>query len=286
MARGTALRILAEFGEGQWGMVTAAQAAGRGVNTTMLTRLVQAGLLEPLTRGVYRLPGHGPDLLDTVKAAWLRLDPQLPAWERKPLGANGGVVSHRSAAAAHRIGDLVAERVEITVPRRRTTRDAHMHLRRGRLAPDEVTRLDGLPVTTVERTVVDLLADHVDGGHIGDVIADANQQGVLDVDKLAAQAEPFAIRYGVRGRDGQALLSSLTELAGRGPIGQIAEINEQVDQLAASLRAAVAAIVKPNDLQLGGSLTADWRRKIMDGLVAPLRERINVEKPPNDGEEK
>lgn len=210
-----ALRIVGDYAADQWGMVTTAQAVAAGVDRTTLVRLVDAGLLESPARGVYVVPAASPTHVDE-RAAWLRLEPSRAAWKRQPLNADGGVLSHRSAAKIHGLGDLITDGVDITVPRRRTTRDPHVRLRRGTLTDDEVTVIDGLPVTTVKRTVLDLLADHVDGGHVGDVIADALRRNDVDLDTLAAQAGTHAAKYGIRGRDGGALLTSLLSQATEG----------------------------------------------------------------------
>ncbi|MGH3932114.1 MAG: type IV toxin-antitoxin system AbiEi family antitoxin domain-containing protein, partial [Pseudonocardiaceae bacterium] len=154
-----ALRIVGDYAAGQWGMVTTAQAVAAGVDRTTLARLVNAGLLESPARGVYLVPAASPTHVDE-RAAWLRLEPSRAAWQRQALDADGGVLSHRSATRIHGLGDLLTSGVDITVPRRRTTRDPRVHLRRGTLTADEVIVIDGLPVTTAERTVLDLLADH------------------------------------------------------------------------------------------------------------------------------
>lgn len=231
MRMAQALRIVGDHAADQWGMVTTAQAVAAGVDRTTLARLVDAGLLESPTRGVYAVPAASPKHVDE-RAAWLRLAPRRPAWRRQPLDADGGVISHRSAAKIHSLGDLITDGVEITVPRRRTTRDPRVRLRRGTLTPNDVTVIDGLPVTTVERTILDLLADHVDGGHAGDVIADALRRNDLDLDQLAGKATSHAAKYGVRGRDGRALLNTLLDQANDSDTrrrGQIATLLSSLD---------------------------------------------------------
>jgi hypothetical protein len=151
------------------------------------------------------------------RAAWLRLAPDQPGWERKPLDPDGGVLSHRSAAALHGLGDMVADVVEITVPRRRTSRDPNVRLRIAKLADDEVTSVDGLPVTTVERTIADLMADHTDGGHLGDVIADAHRRHLVDLRALSRRVARYAAAYGVRDRGadlGTKLIARLLDQVG------------------------------------------------------------------------
>jgi hypothetical protein len=56
-----------------------------------------------------------------------------------------------------------------------------------------VTRVDGLPVTTVERTVVDLAANR-SVGHVGAIVDDLVTQGRLDLEFLRSAAESVARR--------------------------------------------------------------------------------------------
>ena len=60
--------------EGQWGLITLQQVRAAGVAWRSLTRLVEAGLLERVAHGVYRVRGGAePDHLD-LRAAWLQLE--------------------------------------------------------------------------------------------------------------------------------------------------------------------------------------------------------------------
>jgi hypothetical protein len=152
-----------------------------------------------------------------IRVAWLRLDPERPAWERDGLGEKDGVVSHRSACLLHQLGDIPAPQVELTVPGRLTTREPWVKLHRhdGPLPAEDVTNVDGMPVTTVNRTVLDLLRDGADAGHIGGVIADAERRGLLDIEALAEQAGQYANRYAMAEASGGELLSTLTAEAGQ-----------------------------------------------------------------------
>lgn len=216
MERVEALSVLAVLAEDQSGLVTAAQASARGVDRVTQKRLAEDDLLERVGRGVYRVAGAAPPQYPEIRVAWLRLDPGRPAWERDGLGANDGVVSHRSACLVHRLGDIPAPAVEITVPRRRTTRelDVRLLIREG-MTPEDVVMIEGLPVTTAARTVVDLLADHADGGHVGGVIADAEQRGLIAIDDLAPRVQHLAASYGMPGASGHELLAELANQAGR-----------------------------------------------------------------------
>jgi hypothetical protein len=168
-------------------------------------------VLERVAQGVYRLSGSPtPEHLE-LRAAWLQLAPDVPAWERTP---HQGVVSHRSAAAVYGLGHLPADRHEFTLPIRRQSRRPDVRLHQREVTDSEWTPLRGLPVTRPARIAADLLADREDPAAVGHVVADAIR-GVYDypgtfVDALA----PHAAKFGLRSHDGIALLGWLLDLVG------------------------------------------------------------------------
>jgi hypothetical protein len=217
MERVEALQVVGEIAADQWGLFTTQQAGAAGVNRTTLTRLVSAGLVDHVTRGVHLVVAAGtPNHLEE-KSAWLRLAPSRRAWERDAADRDNGTLSHRTACVLHGLGDIPAPQVEITVPRRRTTRIAGVRLHRGDLTRDEITTTnDGLPVTTVERTIRDLLVAQVDGGHLGGVLNDALRRRLVDAQGLLAMMADHAPAYGISGGDGLHLLRHLLYQAGAG----------------------------------------------------------------------
>lgn len=190
-------------------------------------------------------------------AAWLALDPARLAVNRLSDGPDGLVVSHASAAAFYGFGDLDADRHEFTVPARKQTRRPDLRLHRGALSSDDVVVHRGLPVTTPARTVVDLLTDGHDGGHVAGVLAGAIRARQLNVDELRGQLAPFAVRFGFRRHDGEALLQHLLELGG---------VAEQVDADALAEAARAVNMSMPAVLA-----AAEVARSTLEEHVAPLR---------------
>ena len=111
-------------------------------------RLARGGLV-PLHRGVYAA-GHG------------MLRPQ-GRWLAAVLACGpGAVLSHRSAAALWGLRPTTRPAVDVTAPRTRTGRPGiDLHLPRC-LEPEHRTEQNGIPCTTVARTLADLGAviDH------------------------------------------------------------------------------------------------------------------------------
>lgn len=205
---------LAEVAASQWGLFTAPQAQHLGVSRVRLSRLAQAGVLVRLAHGVYALRGAMSSERLELRAAWLGLDPARLASDRLGDGPTGAVVSHASAADLFGLGDLDADRHEFTVPFRKQTRRPEVRLHRGTLEAAEVTLHDGLPVTTPERVVLDLLAAGYDGEHVAGVLASTVRDRRIDLSHLAVRLVPFAARFGLPPRDGQRLLDHLLDIGG------------------------------------------------------------------------
>lgn len=134
----------AALASAQHGALTRRQAAASGVTRYRLAALLQDRLLDEPVPGVLR-----------VRAA-------VPTWQQRVsvavLAAGGAVASHRSAARLHGLDGLRNQvTVEVSVPRARRHRLAGVvthHVTP--LDPTDVTVLDGIPCTTIARTLADL----------------------------------------------------------------------------------------------------------------------------------
>src|SRR2546421_51 len=82
--RPSPLPRLRDLAQDQWGLVTRRQIEAAGIGPTTLERLTApGGTLERVARGVYLMVGApSPDHQD-LRAAWLQLAPDIPAWERQ-----------------------------------------------------------------------------------------------------------------------------------------------------------------------------------------------------------
>jgi hypothetical protein len=212
MVRPSTVSRLAEIATDQWGLITRRQAVQAGVPRATLDRLAATGdLLERVAHGVYRLSAApNPDNLE-LRAAWLQLAPDVPAWERTP---NQGVVSHRSAAALYGLGHLPADTQEFTVAARKQSRRSDVRLHHRRLSPEEWTTVRGLFVTRPARIASDLLVENEDPEAVAHVVADAIRS-ITDYPGTFAKAlAPHAASFGLRRGDGLALLRWLLDLVG------------------------------------------------------------------------
>jgi hypothetical protein len=205
-------RLIPEFTESQWGLITHRQLIALGIRPATLARLLADGTLERVTHGVYRMRGSGE--LDHVglHAAWLMLDPAVPAWERLD-SPDVALISHASAAELYRVGDVRADVHEFTLPVRRQTRRPDVRLHRGHVPVDHRIILHGLPVTRAGWMIGDLLADHIDPETVARITAEVVDR-VLDYPPAIAQrVAPFAPRFGLPRGDGLGVLDQLLTLA-------------------------------------------------------------------------
>lgn len=98
------------------------------------------------------------------------------------LWANGrGAISHDSALVVHDLCDINPARVHLTIPRSyRISRAGgeHYTLYRADLGQQDITRLDGVSVTTIRRTLTDSV-DNVPAYLVRQAIANAHERGAI-----------------------------------------------------------------------------------------------------------
>lgn len=145
------LHELFQFAAAHGGLVTRPQALEMNVAPAIQARLCSAGVLVRVHPGVYRVNGHPFSFASQARAAFLAVETN--AW-----------LSHRTAAALWKllpepgavgVGD--APPIELVRPRKAYTDHAGLLIRRAALLHgDHVTELDGVPLTSPARTVLDL----------------------------------------------------------------------------------------------------------------------------------
>lgn len=150
----------------------------------LLSRMADSGELERVAHGVYATPSAVGHELTEKRALWLSLEPQQVANERLVQAHLTGVISHASAAVLHEAGDILEPRLEVTLPRRYRARRPAIQVHRGGLDPSEVTLVGGLPVTTPQRTLADLLRQGQDRDHVASLLRDMVRQGSLRTARL------------------------------------------------------------------------------------------------------
>jgi len=264
MAGREARAQIAQIAADQWGLITTSQAAAVGVSKVLLSRMASSGELERVTHGVYATPAAATDELLETKALWLTLDPARPAYERLEDLPTSGVLSHATAAALHGIGDLLDDRVEVTLPRRHRSRRPELRTHRGELEPYEVTRVDGLPVTTAARTVVDLVTIGNDRDHVATILREALRRGLATPrDVRDALVRHLGKERGVEVLDELVTAAGLDEASAEAAIADSDVVRRVAGELAArSLANAQLSLLSPDLMK---RIAPDWNPA--EGLV-------------------
>jgi very-short-patch-repair endonuclease len=136
-------RLIARIAGRQEGVVARRQLLAAGLSSKQIARRLENGELLPEFPGVYRVGHRAPSVKARYVAAVLAC-------------GEGAVLSGR--AAGHLLGLLrgPAPPPEVTTPTERRVKG--IATSRRRLPPDETMERDGVPVTTVPRTLLDLAA--------------------------------------------------------------------------------------------------------------------------------
>lgn len=262
--------MLADLSASQWGMVTTAQAAERGVGRLVLSRLARAGHLVRLLHGVYRDAGAPSDEFESLRAAWLSTDPALTADQRLGDLPRGVIVMGESAASLHGIGDLPADVHRFSSAVRRQSQRREVRYRKRDLDLVDLTIVHGLPATTMERTLADLVEARTDLTLVADALRDAVHARHLDLDRLRELLGPLSARNGFRSGDGAALLDHLRALAGIDTAGLAREI---VASKELSMHVAANALARLNTTDTARAFDTPAFRQAVQAMDDAL-ERI------------
>jgi len=174
---------LGDLTDTQHGYFTRSQAVDEGVDDMNLQRAVKSGAIHRLDHGVYRIAGTGQDVHERLRVAWLRLTPDKSPRQRTMFPHVW--VSHRSAASLFDLGVTTADVPEFISDQRLQPRaEVRIRVRTQGLERWEWMVRDGFAVTTPARTIADLAADRMDGGHLGRVVSDALAMGLVTDDEV------------------------------------------------------------------------------------------------------
>ncbi len=167
---------LYEIAESQAGYFTAQQAREAGFSWERLSSNAKRGRFLRIKRGIYRLTHFPGSPHEDLFAAWLRTGPN-------------SAISHESALSVYELSDVLPGEVHVTVPRTASRRRENIRLHTNRLTHDEITIREGLPVTTVERTIADVVTSGLAYEQVRQAIRESLQRGLTTRENLLAQAE-------------------------------------------------------------------------------------------------
>jgi predicted transcriptional regulator of viral defense system len=151
-----------------------------GIKDSVLARLTQRGKLQRVARGVYRIPYFPSDRLGQYREAIL--------WARADGGPEKIALSHETALAVYGISDANPSRVQITVPksaRLRRRRPKWVEIHRVDLRASDIVNREGLPVTTIEKAIFQVVEETGRVGLARGALKDARKQGYISAEKAS-----------------------------------------------------------------------------------------------------
>ena len=167
-------RIAAIAGR-QGGVISTRQLMAAGLDRSAIARRVRRGWLHPIHQGVYAV-GH-TSLTSTGR------------WFAAVLACGDrAVLSHRPAAAAWDLRPVPSGPVDVTVPPGGRELRSGLRMHRSALEDSEKTSIDGLPITTPERTLLDI-ATILRPDHLERAVEQAEWRRLVDREELQRLAE-------------------------------------------------------------------------------------------------
>lgn len=138
--------LLFQLAEPQHGYFTAWQAVAAGMPIARLPVMSSRGQIEHVSRGVYKLPYYpASDVAPYIEAV---------LWPQGLIG----VASHESALLLHGLSDASSSQIHITVPAAHRVRreiPPHLQVHHADLRPAESKMMNGVPVTSPVRSILD-----------------------------------------------------------------------------------------------------------------------------------
>ena len=137
---------LYQLAERQDGYFSARQAQQVGFTRPLLSHHVKTGRFIRVKHGIYRRAQFPESAYADLFVAALEL-------------YGRGVFSHETALALIELSDTLPSRIHLTVPPQISRHHPDLKLHTSRLARNEITQRHGLAVTTVQRTLANLIAN-------------------------------------------------------------------------------------------------------------------------------
>ena len=205
---------LIEHARDHGGVVTRSEALALGVPSTTLSRMVRQGILYRSGAGAYSLPGFDDQHLVPLHTACRKL---------------GAVASHQSAAQIHRIDRPQWVKPTVSVARRRTKDFAGVTVHQlTDLTDDHITVVRTLPITTPERTIIDLAAVSSEW-NLERIVDNALAARTIDLGRLH---ELFS-EVGRQGKPGTRVLRTILDARSPGYVAPESELERRLIALIA-----------------------------------------------------
>jgi len=168
--------------ENQGGFFAASQARNHGFTWDRLSKNAKSGRFKRVAHGVYRLTNFPRSAFEDLYIAWLRAGLDT-------------VISHESALSVYDLSDVLPSENHVIVPRSSSTRRKGIRQHTNHLDELDITTREGLPITTIPRTLADVSATGLAREQIMMAIQEGVEKGMVTMEMLRDQADKRGGRF-------------------------------------------------------------------------------------------
>ena len=176
MAKKPDFNHLYQLAEGQAGYFTAKQGQEAGYSRERLSDLTARGQFIRIQRGIYRLSHFPASRFEDLFIAQMRAGPN-------------SIISHDSALAVYDLSDVLPAEIHVIMPRTGSRRRDGIRLHTNNIERDEITKRDGLSITTPSRTIADVIANGLGIELVRQAVEEAIKKGLVTKAQLLEQAD-------------------------------------------------------------------------------------------------
>lgn len=166
---------LYQIAEDQAGYFSLDQAQEIGLHRSQIYRDIRRGRIQKAGWGVYRFVQFPASRHEEIHAAILS-------------AGDKAVVGFQTALYVYELSDIIPNEIHLILPPNSSRRRPGIRVHTICLNAEDCTNFEGLPITTVAKTIVDCAFSHVDDEHIELAIVQALQRGITTKPKLIDHA--------------------------------------------------------------------------------------------------
>jgi predicted transcriptional regulator of viral defense system len=166
---------LYDIAENQAGYFSSSQAKTVGFSWERLSNLTKSGKFHRIEKSIYRISQFPFSSFEDLHIALLKSGPNA-------------VISHETALSLYELSDAMPGEIHITFPRTSSRRRKGIRYHTKTITNKEITSYQGLRVTTVARTIIDLIVSGFEPVQIKKAIDQAIQRGMITKEDLIHEA--------------------------------------------------------------------------------------------------
>ena len=166
---------LYQIAEDQAGYFSLVQAREIGIRRNQIYRELKRGKFKKSTWGIYRFVQFPASRFEGIHVAVLS-------------AGQHAVVGFQTALYVYDLSDIIPDEIHLILPTTSSRRRPGIRVHTTQLTPEDITHFEGLPITTVDKTISDCAFAYVDDEQIRIAIFQSLRRGMSTRKKLINQA--------------------------------------------------------------------------------------------------